>query len=87
MNRELAIQLAKHPNVSVTFLVPKCTEEDKKAAGKHNIRIVEAKERLGYEPLDWLSFPPRDLDIDIIIGHGVKLGKPAQVIRETHHCA
>ena len=87
MNRELAIQLAKHPNVAVTFFVPKCTEQDKKAAGKHNIRIVEATERLGYEALEWLSFPPRDLDIDLIIGHGVKLGKPAQVIRETHHCA
>lgn len=84
---KLAIRLAKHPNVAVTFFVPKCTEQDKKAAGKHNIRIVEATERLGYEALEWLSFPPRDLDIDIIIGHGVKLGKPAQVIRETHHRA
>ena len=46
MNRELAIGLAKHPNVAVTFFVPKCTEEDKKAAGKHNVRIVEAKKRI-----------------------------------------
>ena len=85
MNRELATELAKHPNVAVTLFVPKCTEEDKKAAGKHNIRIVEAEKRLGYdEPLDWLSFPPKDLVTDVIIGHGVKLGKQAQVIKVYH---
>ena len=86
MNRELAVELAKHPNVSVTFFVPKCTEEDKKAAGKHNIRIVEATERPGYDPLDLLSFPPKDFVTDVIIGHGVKLGKQAQVIRDYHDC-
>ena len=87
MNRELAIQLAKHPNVIVMFFVPKCTEEDKKAASKHNIRIVEATERPGFDPLDWLSFPPRDLVTDVIIGHGVKLGRQAQVIRDYHDCS
>ena len=86
MNRELAIQLARHPNVAVTFFVPKCTEDDKKAASSHNISIVEAKERPGFESIDWLCFPPSDLFIDVIIGHGVKLGKQAQVIRESHHC-
>ena len=87
MNRELAIELAKQPHVAVTFFVPKCTEEDKKAAGKHNIRIVEAEKRVGFnEPLDWLSFPPRDLVADVVIGHGVKLGKQAQVIRDYHDC-
>ena len=87
LNRELAIQLAKHPVVAVTFFVPKCTEEDKKEARKHNVSIEEATERPGYDPLDWLSFPPGDLVIDVIIGHGVKLGRQAQVIRETHRCA
>ena len=88
MNREVAIQLAKQPNVAVTFFVPKCSEEDKKAAGKHNITIVEAKERVGFdEPLDWLSFPPKDLVTDVIIGHGVKLGRQAQVIRDYHDCS
>lgn len=86
INRELAIGLAKHPNVAVTFFVPKCTEEDKKAAGKHNVRIVEAKKLVAFnEPLDWLSFPPRDLVADVIIGHGVKLGRQAQVIRDGCH--
>ena len=86
INRELAIQFAKHPNVAVTFFVPKCTEDDQKTASSHNISIVQAKERPGFEPIDWLCFPPRDLVIDIIIGHGVKLGRQAQVIRDSHHC-
>ena len=43
MNRVLAIKLAKHPNVAVTFFVPKCTEQDKKAAFRHNIDVVEAR--------------------------------------------
>ena len=87
VNRGLAIELAKHPNVAVTFFVPKCSEQDRKAAGKHNIRIVEATERTGYDPLDWLSFPPGDLVTDVIIGHGVKLGKQAQVIKDCHDCS
>ncbi len=86
MNRELAIQLAKHSNVDVTFFVPKCTADDKKAANSHGISIVEAKRRPGFEPNEWLCFPSSDLVIDIIIGHGVKLGKQAQVIRDSHHC-
>ena len=87
INRELAIHLAKHPNVSVTLFVPKCTEDDKIAGGNCNVRIVKAQERPGFDdPVDWLSFPPNDLSIDIIIGHGVKLGKHAQIIRESHQC-
>ena len=87
MNRELAIQLAKHPNVSVTFFVPKCTEEDKKAGSSHNINIVEAKERYGFDdPVDWLSVLPKNLALDVIIGHGVKLGKQVQFIKESNSC-
>ena len=86
MNREIAIHLAKHPEVAVSFLLPNCSESDKIMASYHNITIVEATPRPGYEPVDCLSFPPRSLVINIVIGHGVKLGKQAQVIRETHHC-
>ena len=86
MNRELAMQLAKHPNVSVSFFVPKCSDEDKRAASSHNVTIVEAKERPGYEPVDWLAFPPKELYIDFVIGHGIILGKQAQIIRDYHDC-
>ena len=33
------------------------------------------------DPLDWLSCPPKDLHIDIVIGHGMKLGRQVQIIR------
>ena len=86
INRELAIQLAKCPEVNITFFVPQCSEQDKKEALNHNINIIEARRRVGYEELVWLSFPPEHLQIDIIVGHGVKLGRQAQVIRDSHKC-
>ena len=89
LNRELAIELAKHEQVKVTVLVPQysCSEEGKRTAESHKVSIREAERLPGYDdPLDWLSFPPRDLAIDIIVGHGGKLGKQAQVIRKSHGC-
>ena len=88
INRQLATLLAKHKQVEVTLLVPQfaCSEEEKRAARSHNVAIREAERRPGFDPLEWLSFPPRDLCIDIVLGHGGKLGKQAQVIRESHSC-
>ena len=89
INRQLAIQLAKHSEVEVTFLVPQfaCSEDEKRMASSHNVSIREANKLAGFsDPLDWLSFPPRDLVIDFVLGHGVKLGKQAQVIRNSHNC-
>ena len=86
-NRKLATKLAQHEQVKVTLLIPQysCSEEGKRTAESHKVSIREAEKRPGYnDPLDWLSFPPRDLAIDIIVGHGAKLGKQAQVIRESH---
>ena len=49
--------------------------------------IVTALRRPGYrDELDWLSFPPDHLGIDVVVGHGVKLGRQAQVIRDSHKC-
>ena len=83
LNRELAIYLSKHPKVEVTLLVPEgvCKDEEKREARSYEITIVEAKEQSGYDPLDWLNFPPKDLIIDVIIGHGKKLGRQVQGIR------
>ena len=89
INRQLAIQLAKHSEVDVTLLVPQsaCSEDEKRMASRHNVSIQEAKKLVGFsDPLDWLSFPPRDLVIDFVLGHGAKLGKQAQVIRDSHNC-
>ena len=86
INREMAIQLAKCPEAEITFFVPQCSEQEKKEALNHNINIIEAKRRPGYEELEWLSFPPEHLQIDVIVGHGVRLGRQAQIIRDSHKC-
>ncbi|XP_078383044.1 uncharacterized protein LOC144665651 [Oculina patagonica] len=89
INRQLATLLAKHKQIEVTLLVPQfaCSEEEKRAARNCNVIVREAERRPGYnDPLDWLSFPPRDLAIDIVLGHGERLGKQAQVISESHSC-
>ena len=86
INRELAIQLAKFPEVQITYFLPKCSEEDRAVALSHNINILEATRLPGYEELEWLSFPPDHLRIDVIVGHGVKLGRQAQVIRNSRKC-
>ena len=88
INRHLAILMAKRSEVEVTLLVPQfaCSEEEKRDAESHKIVIKEAERRPGYDPLDWLSFPPEDLIIDVVLGHGAKLGKQAQIIRESHSC-
>lgn len=85
LNRELAIHLAEDPRLEVTVLVPEgaCKDEERKEAGGYGIKIVDAETQPGYDPLDWLSFPPKDLSIDVIVGHGAKLGWQGQVIRRA----
>ena len=87
MIRELAIQLAKFSCVKVTFFLLKCSDKDKKEADSHSISILKAERRPGYrDELDWLSFPPEYLRIDVVVGHGVDLGHQCQVIRNYHKC-
>jgi len=89
LNRQLATELAQHEQVKVTLLVPQysCSEEGKRTAESYKVSIREAERLPGYDdPLDWLSSPPEDLTIDIIVGHGGKLGKQAQFLRKSHKC-
>ena len=81
LNRQLAIQLAKVRNVKVCMLMPKATEEDKRDAKNHKIKIIETLECVGLEEPYWLGYPPEDFLTDIVIGHDVKLGWPGHVIR------
>ena len=66
--------------------MPKCSDEDKKAAESHDVSILEVARRPGYDELEWLSFPPEHLRIDVVVGHGIKLDHQAQVIRNSHKC-
>ena len=89
VNRELAIQLAKHPNVDVSVLLPNCSEADRSNAESHNVKLVEADRVPGFEPVLCLSFPPTDHTMDCVIGHGVHLGRPVASIKRNpnySHC-
>ena len=84
INRELAIQLAKHPSVEVSVYLPQCSEEDKQVARDHNVRLIKAREMPGLEPNFWLSCLPEDHIVDCVIGHGADLGRQVQFIKRTH---
>ena len=76
LNRELAIHLAQIQNVKASLLVPEgaCNDEDKTEARSLGISIHDARKCVGLDPLVWLSNPPQDHMINVIVGHGVKLG-------------
>ena len=86
INRELAIQLAKHSNVEVSVFLPECNEEDRNDAARHHVQLVEAEKGIGRNPVDWLINVPDGHVMDCVVGHGVSLGKQVQFIRKHHHC-
>ena len=89
INRELAIQLAKLPNVDVSVLLPNCSREDRRIAESYNVKLIEAERIPGVEPVLCLSFPPRNHTMDCVIGHGVHLGQPIALIKRNpiySHC-
>ncbi|XP_015778308.1 PREDICTED: D-inositol 3-phosphate glycosyltransferase-like [Acropora digitifera] len=83
LNRELAINLSQIQNVRVSLLVPEgaCDDKDKEEARSFGINILEANKCIGLDPLFWLSVPRQDHKIDVIVGHGVKLGCHVQLIK------
>ena len=85
INRELAIHLSEQPGVNVSLLCPEkaCSTEDIREADGYGVTIVEAKERAAYDRLDWLTIPPQDHFLDIVVGHGVKLDRQVQFIRDS----
>ena len=85
INRELAIHLSNHPAVKVSLLVPEgaCNCEERSEAHTYGISVVEAKRIVAFDPRDWLSFPPHQHLMDIVVGHGVKLGRQVQIIRDS----
>jgi len=83
----LAIQLAKHPDVQVSVFLPRCDQDEKNAALSHNITLVQATRRAGFQDeTHWLCCPPKDLEFDFVIGHGVGLGSQAQLIQANRNC-
>ena len=71
--------------MKVSLLVPEgaCSNEEIREADGYGITIVEAKERAAYDRLDWLNIPPKDHFMDIVVGHGVTLGRQVQFIKDS----
>ena len=86
INRELAVNVAKYCVADVSYFVPRCNDDDKKAAHCLGINLLEAKEVPGVDELQWLCSFPLDLPVDVVVGHGVKLGPQAEFIRRSHKC-
>ena len=84
LNRELAIHLAKDDNVEVCMYLPAFSDGDKKEADKCRVRLLKAKEKPGYDPIDWLATLPSDHQMDVVIGHGVHLGRQVPLIKKSH---
>ena len=89
INRELAIQMAKHPNVEVSVFLPQCSEEDKRDAGSYNVTLIEAVKVPGLKPVLWLASVPKGHAMDCVIGHEVDLGQQISLIKGNpnySHC-
>ncbi|XP_066015854.1 uncharacterized protein [Pocillopora verrucosa] len=87
INRELAIQLAKHPNVDVSVYLPSCSDEDRRAASRHYVQLIEAQESPGFDqPIDWLVSLPNGHYPHCVIGHGVHLGRQIPHIQKQQPC-
>ena len=89
INRELAIQMAKHSNVEVSVFLPQCSEEDRRDADSYNVKLIQAVKLGGFEPVDWLASVPEGHAMDCVLGHGVALGRQIQIIKKNpnySHC-
>ena len=88
--RELAKQLAKFKQVQVSVLVPedsRYNEYEERKAKEIGVTIVKAKKQPGFfDPIEWLNYPPADLETDIVIGVGEQLGKVAQNWKMRYLC-
>ncbi|XP_067057110.1 uncharacterized protein [Acropora muricata] len=85
---QLLTELAKDPSVKLSGLVETINPELEAWAKKLNIELFLPKEMIAFEGKEALSFPPDDLDTDVLIIHsyGIDLGKQAQVIKENKKC-
>ena len=87
LNRELCKGLAQQPNVLVTLGVPKYDKKEREAAQEHNVNLIAPDSMLpGYDSVSMLAFLPADFPIDVVIGHGRKLGPSANALAKQRRC-
>ena len=70
--------------MEVCMYLPAFSDRDKRVADKYRVRLIKAKEKPGYHPIDWLASVPSDQQMDVVIGHGIHLGRQVSHIRESH---
>ncbi|XP_067057068.1 D-inositol 3-phosphate glycosyltransferase-like isoform X1 [Acropora muricata] len=85
---QLLTELANNPSVKLSGVVEKTNPELEAWAKKLNIKLVLPLVMAGFDGKDTLSFPPDDLDIDVLIIHsyGYDLGRQAQIITRNKKC-
>ena len=86
LNRELAKHLARQPDVEVTVLLPQYSEREKQEAGDCRVSLATPEPMTGFDSIGGLSFTREDHDIDVVVGHGQKLGAPAKAIVKQRRC-
>ena len=86
LNRELAKHLARQPDVEVTVLLPHYSEREKQEADECKVSLATPEPMPGFDSIRGLSFPSDALGIDVVIGHGQKLGAPAHAIAKQRKC-
>lgn len=86
LNRELCKELAKQPDVSVTLVVPEYTETEKEDALNHGVNLTKVDKLIGFEGIQSLFHPPDECEIDVVMGHGHKLGAPANAVAKNRGC-
>lgn len=83
INRELSTQLAKSENLKVSLFMRKSDSEEKNRAEECNVAIIESQ---APNEEEWWKFPPTNFKTDFVIGHGAKLGKQAEYLRDNFKC-
>ena len=86
LNREMCKGLAQLSDVSVTLVVPEYTEEEKKDASKCKVNLTKVEKIPGYDTIHSLDSPPDECKIDVVMGHGHKLGPPALAVAKKRGC-
>lgn len=66
--------------------LPPCSEDDVKDAKRYHVNLIQAKEVIGLEPIDWLMSPPENHEMDFVIGHGLILGRQVQLLKQHYSC-
>lgn len=84
--RELAIQLAKQPDLKVSVYLPQCSEADKRDARSHNVQLIEAEELLGFDPIEWLVVAPANHVLGYVVGFGLTFGRYVEIFKRQHPC-